>query len=234
MPKKQKKTQDNQVIDDSAQSSIKTKGRSCCKLIFIQAMIIFMVACRVVIVSGYRDFVMAGVKSLLEMEDPYAILKASPRTPIKELHKFWRREMVANHPEKNPGDEAARERFLEINAAYDAIKKPENKQFYDAMYYIMKYVRIGRKCATIIGYPSAVVVKRIGYEWGKDSHNILIIEAIYAFIALELLFCLYTMLPSSVQNLLSMGMILIWLPYKLFRKMTHVCMAIIKSCIFIW
>ncbi len=69
---------------------------------------------------------MAATRSL------YDVLGVSKNASADELKKAYRKLARDNHPDRNPGDEAAETRFKEIQAAYDILKDPEKRKQYDA------------------------------------------------------------------------------------------------------
>src|SRR5262249_54301408 len=48
-----------------------------------------------------------------------------------EIKKAYRKLARANHPDSNPGDRAAEERFKEISEAYSVLSNPEQRKQYD-------------------------------------------------------------------------------------------------------
>ncbi len=65
------------------------------------------------------------------MKDLYAALGV-PRTASKsEIKKAYRELTQKFHPDKNPGDAAAEERFKEANTAYDVLGDEDKRQLYD-------------------------------------------------------------------------------------------------------
>ncbi|MCL6569016.1 MAG: DnaJ domain-containing protein, partial [Meiothermus silvanus] len=53
------------------------------------------------------------------MKDYYATLGVSKDASSDEIKKAYRKLALQYHPDRNPGDKAAEERFKEISEAYD-------------------------------------------------------------------------------------------------------------------
>ena len=64
-------------------------------------------------------------------EDYYDLLGVSRDASETELKKAYRKLAVKFHPDKNPGDKEAEERFKQISEAYDVLKPPEKRQRYN-------------------------------------------------------------------------------------------------------
>lgn len=57
------------------------------------------------------------------IQDPYKVLGVSPDASEEEITKAYRKLAKKYHPDLNPGDTEAEKRMIEINEAYDIIKK---------------------------------------------------------------------------------------------------------------
>lgn len=66
-------------------------------------------------------------------KDFYAILGVSKEATAEEIKKSYRKLARQYHPDKNPGDEAAEQRFKDISEAHSVLSDPEQRQQYDAI-----------------------------------------------------------------------------------------------------
>ncbi|NCC13458.1 MAG: molecular chaperone DnaJ [Spirochaetia bacterium] len=63
--------------------------------------------------------------------DYYEVLGVSKTAALDEIKKAYRKLAIANHPDKNPGDKAAEERFKEATEAYDVLGDEKKRKMYD-------------------------------------------------------------------------------------------------------
>ncbi len=64
-------------------------------------------------------------------EDFYKILGVTKASSEEEIKKAYRKLALRWHPDKNPGDKAAEEKFKEITRAYETLKDPKRRELYD-------------------------------------------------------------------------------------------------------
>ncbi len=66
-------------------------------------------------------------------KDFYAALGVSKKADQAEIKKAYRKLARKYHPDQNPGDKAAEEKFKSIGEAYQVLSDPEQKRQYDAI-----------------------------------------------------------------------------------------------------
>lgn len=63
--------------------------------------------------------------------DPYVVLGVDRKATADEIKKAYRKQAIKFHPDKNPGDHTAEEKFKEAAAAYEILSDADKKAKYD-------------------------------------------------------------------------------------------------------
>lgn len=63
--------------------------------------------------------------------DYYEVLEVSKSASVEEIKKAYRKKAIQHHPDKNPGDKEAEEKFKEAAEAYDVLSDPDKRSRYD-------------------------------------------------------------------------------------------------------
>ncbi len=68
----------------------------------------------------------------MSTKDYYELLGVSRNASIDEIKKAYKKLALKYHPDRNPGNKEAEEKFKEITAAYEVLSNPEKKANYDS------------------------------------------------------------------------------------------------------
>lgn len=69
----------------------------------------------------------------MDFKDYYKILGVDKKATTDEIKKAYRKLAIKYHPDKNPNNKSAEEKFKEINEANEVLSDPEKRKKYDAL-----------------------------------------------------------------------------------------------------
>src|ERR687890_2319041 len=64
--------------------------------------------------------------------DYYKVLGVDKKASADDIKKAYRKLARQYHPDRNPGDSGAEEKFKDVQAAYDVLGDPEKRKQYDS------------------------------------------------------------------------------------------------------
>lgn len=68
---------------------------------------------------------------MAEKRDYYEVLGVEKNASTEDIKKAYRKKAIQYHPDKNPGDKEAEEKFKEAAEAYEVLSDPQKRQRYD-------------------------------------------------------------------------------------------------------
>lgn len=102
----------------------------------------------------------------MEYKDYYKILGVDKKASQDEIKKAYRKLAVKYHPDKNPGNKEAEEKFKEIGEANEVLCDPDKRKLYDQLGSNWKQYRDA-------GYDPSTAGGRARYSQGAPGGNII-------------------------------------------------------------
>jgi len=105
-------------------------------------------------------------------KDYYAVLGVKRSAKPEEIRKAYRHLARKHHPDVNPGNKAAEERFKEISEAYEILSDEKKRQIYDQYGFYSDNIPPGGYGATASPGPAAPEVDFSGFDFsGFDTSD---------------------------------------------------------------
>jgi len=98
-------------------------------------------------------------------EDYYKILGVDKKAGAEEIKKAYRKLALKYHPDKNPGNKEAEEKFKKISEAYAVLSDPEKRQQYDSFGSDMFSQRFTRE-DIFRGFDLNEILRDLGFDIG--------------------------------------------------------------------
>src|SRR5580658_8082246 len=69
--------------------------------------------------------------SIMAKQDYYEVLGVAKSAGADDLKRAYRKLAMQFHPDRNPGDKGAEQKFKDLNEAYDVLKDDQKRAAYD-------------------------------------------------------------------------------------------------------
>jgi molecular chaperone DnaJ len=99
--------------------------------------------------------------------DYYELLGVGRKAAAKEIRQAYRKLARKYHPDLNPGDKSAEEKFKQIQEAYDVLSDPKKRQMYDQFGFYAEGYRGGPPPGA--GAPEGVHFDFGGFDFGGSG-----------------------------------------------------------------
>ena len=105
---------------------------------------------------------------MAEKRDYYEVLEVTKTATVEEIKKAYRKKAIQYHPDKNPGDKEAEEKFKEAAEAYDVLSNPDKRSRYDQFGHAgvsgaagRSVVSVAKECLWMISSPCSVTSSEV-------------------------------------------------------------------------
>jgi molecular chaperone DnaJ len=102
-------------------------------------------------------------------EDYYKILGIKRDAKQEEIKKAYRRLARKYHPDVNPGDKSAEERFKQMSEAFDVLSDPKKRTVYDRFGEYSDHLANAAAGGAGSPYPRGAPFDFSGFDWGTAS-----------------------------------------------------------------
>jgi molecular chaperone DnaJ len=102
-------------------------------------------------------------------EDFYKILGVKRDAKPDEIKKAYRRLARKYHPDVNPGDKAAEERFKQMSEAFDVLSDPKKRAVYDRFGQYSENLADAAARGAGPGYTQGTPFDFSGFDWGSTA-----------------------------------------------------------------
>jgi curved DNA-binding protein CbpA len=105
-------------------------------------------------------------------KDYYQILGVSEKASAADIKKAYRRLAKKYHPDANPDDPAAAERFKEISEAQQVLSDPDKRKQYDMMRKYGAFAGAGRRAPGAGGGPGGGPAGGVDFDFTKGLSDL--------------------------------------------------------------
>jgi len=95
----------------------------------------------------------------MQQQDYYRILGVSPQASTEEIKKIYRKLALETHPDRNPNDATAEERFKRISEAYGVLADSQKRAQYDQYRRLGFHQRPGGQSQPGFGYSQEEILR---------------------------------------------------------------------------
>ena len=102
-------------------------------------------------------------------EDFYKILGVKKDAKPDEIKKAYRRLARKYHPDVNPGDKSAEDRFKQMSEAFDVLSDPKKRKVYDRFGQYSHNLANAAEAGAGATYPRGAPFDFSGFDWGAAT-----------------------------------------------------------------